>query len=196
MWHSSFFTLSFYFFFFILIIPRENFSPVTGLSVDLVNTTCKQCADKSNVFNYDFCLTSLQPIPTSHVTNLKGLALIATELALENVTNTFWSIEKMLTSGQFDPYALGCLQDCFELYGDGVSMLVNSIRAFLHEQYDAANVLLSAVMETASTCEEGFKEKEGEVCPLAKENYNLFQLGDIALCIINLLSLALGPKSS
>ncbi|GFZ15412.1 hypothetical protein Acr_24g0016020 [Actinidia rufa] len=118
------------------------------------------------------------------------------ELALENVTNTFWSIEKMLTSGQFDPYALGCLKDCFELYGDGVSMLVNSIRAFLHEQYAAANVLLSAVMETASTCEEGFKEKEGEVCPLAKENYNLFQLGDIALCIINLLSLALGPKSS
>ncbi|XP_057511185.1 putative invertase inhibitor [Actinidia eriantha] len=196
MWHYSFFTLSFSFLFFLLIIPHENFSPVTGLPDDLVNTTCKQCADKSTVFNYDFCLTSLQPIPTSHVTNLQGLALFAMELALGNVTNTFWSIEKMLTSGRFDPYSLGCLKDCFELYGEGVSMLVNSIGVFLHEQYDAANVLLSAVMETASTCEEGFKEKEGEVCPLAEENYNLFRLGDLALCTINLLSLALDSKSS
>ncbi|KAI7995758.1 hypothetical protein LOK49_LG11G02213 [Camellia lanceoleosa] len=169
-----------------LFSPHRTGSPiVNALSIDLINTTCKQCSDKSTTFNFDFCLTSLQPIPISHVTNLQGLALIAMELALENTTDTMSSIEKMLKSGEFDPFALRCLKDCVELYGEGVPMLANSIGAFLAEQYDAAKLLLSAVMEVASTCEDGFVEEEGEASPLTKENSDLFRLVDIAVCIID-----------
>ncbi|KAL7166939.1 hypothetical protein ACSBR2_037575 [Camellia fascicularis] len=196
MFHCSFFTISFCFLFFpLLLIPNENYSPANALSVDLINTTCKQCADKSTLVNYNFCLTSLQPIPISHVVNLQGLALIAMELALENATDTISSIDEMLSSGQFDTFALECLKDCLELYGDSVPMLVNSIGAFLFEEYDAASLLLSAVMETTLMCEDGFGEK-GEVSLLTEENYSLMQLGDIALCIINLLSIALDSKFS
>ncbi|XP_057475962.1 putative invertase inhibitor [Actinidia eriantha] len=188
MWHCSFFA----FLFFFLIIPQQNCSPVTSPPADLINTTCKQCADKyPTTFSYDFCTTSLEPIPISHVTNLQGLALIAMELALENATNTISKIERLLSSGEFDTFTLWCLKDCMELYRDGVSMLVTSIGVFMIEQYDVADLLLSAVVETASTCEDGFKERQGEAFPLTAQNDNLSQLGDIALCIINLLSVAL-----
>ncbi|KAA8522107.1 hypothetical protein F0562_012579 [Nyssa sinensis] len=169
-------------------VPAQNSSTTSALSVDLINSTCKECADKSTILSFGFCLTSLQAIPVGHATNLQGLALVTMELALQNATDTISSIEKMLIGGAFDPFAIGCLEDCFELSEDAVQMLVNSIRAFLSEHYDAANVLMTAVMEAAATCEEGFMEKEGEASPLTKENYNLFELSDIALCIINLLS--------
>lgn len=181
---------------FLLLIPHETPSTVTALYPDLTNTTCKQCAEKSTAFNYDFCTSSLQAIPVSHVTNLQGLALIAMELTLENATNTISNIEKMIGAGEFDPFALGCLKDCLELYGEGVSMLVDSIQVFWWEQYDAANLLLRTVLETAATCEEGFKERAGEVSPLSVENYDLYQLAAIALCITDLLSPALYSDSS
>lgn len=46
----------------------------------IIYTTCKQCAEKSSIFNYTFCVTSLQSVPLSHATNLQGLALVAMEL--------------------------------------------------------------------------------------------------------------------
>nr|GMD74826.1 putative invertase inhibitor [Ipomoea batatas] len=66
----------------------------------------------------------------------------------------------------------------------GLELLKNKKR------FNTANILLSAVMETASTCQEGFAEKEGERAapPLTEENDNLFQLSDIALCITKLVS--------
>ncbi|KAK9190682.1 hypothetical protein WN943_019291 [Citrus x changshan-huyou] len=137
------------------------------------------------------CEDGLKEKKVSHATNIQGLALIAMELALENATNTISSIEKLLTSRTFDPFARACLEDCFKLYSHGVVTLIDATGAFLTGQYSTANVWLSAVMEGATTCEEGFPEKEGELSPLTKENYYLFQLCDIALCIIHLLSLPL-----
>ncbi|KAH7514336.1 hypothetical protein FEM48_Zijuj11G0078000 [Ziziphus jujuba var. spinosa] len=131
---------------------------------------------------------SLQAVPASHVTNLQGLALIAMELALDNATNTISIIKQLLTNETADPFALECLKDCLEVYSEAVTMLVDSIAGFLEEHYDTARVWLSAVMEVATTCADGFKEKEGVVYPLENENYSLFQLSDIALCITHLLS--------
>lgn len=187
------FSSSFYiFFFFFIITPQETSSAIKSVfSIDIIKQTCRTCADKSTIFSHDLCLTSLQSIPVSHATNIQGLALIAMELALENATNTISSIEKLLTSRTFDPFARACLEDCFKLYSHGVVTLIDATGAFLTGQYSTANVWLSAVMEGATTCEEGFPEKEGELSPLTKENYYLFQLCDIALCIIHLLSLPL-----
>lgn len=154
----------------------------------IIQTTCKQCAEKSSNFNYNLCVTSLQSVPLSHATNLQGLALVAMELALENATSTIKTIEKMLSSKAFDPFSMDCLTDCLELYGDSVSLLVSSIASFLLEQFDAANILMTAVIEEVATCDEGFTEEKGEVTLLANENYNIFQISSIAVCITKLLS--------
>ncbi|KAJ8556511.1 hypothetical protein K7X08_032263 [Anisodus acutangulus] len=144
--------------------------------------------NKSTDINYNFCVTSLQAIPVTHVTNLQGTGIVAMELALENATNTISTIEKMLSSKEFDPFAADCLRDCLELYADAIAMLVDAFGAFLSEHFDIATVLMRTVMDVASTCDEEFTEKKGEFTPLAKENYNLFQLSDISWCIIKQVS--------
>ncbi|XP_060207520.1 putative invertase inhibitor [Lycium barbarum] len=156
--------------------------------LDLINSTCKECSDKSTDINYNFCVTSLQAIPASHVTNLQGIGLVAMELALKNATNTISTIEKMLSSKEFEPFAMDCLRDCLELYADAIAMLVDAFAAFLYKQLDAANIFMRTVMDATSTCDEGFTEKKGELTPLAKENNNLFQLSDISWCIIKQVS--------
>ncbi|XP_050378307.1 putative invertase inhibitor [Argentina anserina] len=174
-----------------LITPHENFSTLAATSPDIINQTCRTCADENHVFSYDLCTTSLQAVPVSHVANLQGLALIAMELALKNASNTLLIIQNLMASNEsLDPFALVCLKDCWQLYSDGIRTLVDAVGAFLGEQYENANIWLSAVMEASNTCEEGFKEKEGEVLPspLTNENYNLFQLCEIALCIGHLLT--------
>ncbi|MCD7448447.1 hypothetical protein HAX54_042245 [Datura stramonium] len=102
------------------------------------------------------------------------------ELSLENATNTISTIEKMLSGKEFDPFAIDCLRDCLELYADAIAMLVDAFAAFLSEHFDIATVLMRTVMDATSTCDEEFTEKKGELTPLAKENYNLFQLSEIS----------------
>ncbi|KAJ4842649.1 hypothetical protein Tsubulata_028022 [Turnera subulata] len=57
--------------------------------------------------------TSAEPplIPTSHVINLHGLAMIRMELALQNATNTISSIKSLLSVETLDPFALACCID-------------------------------------------------------------------------------------
>lgn len=121
----------------------------------------------------------------SHSANLEGLALVAMELALENVSSTLATIEKLLDSTSLDNFALGCLADCLELYSDAAWTIVNSVGVFLSGNYEVTRTWMSSVMEAASTCQQGFSER-GEVSPLTQENYNLFQLCGIALCIIHM----------
>ncbi|KAL3499817.1 hypothetical protein ACH5RR_038910 [Cinchona calisaya] len=175
-----------------LLIPPTNstFLMIKQHSDDtLVNSTCKQCADISTIFDYNFCITSLQTDPLSHHLNLPGLAVLAMELAYENATSTVKTIEKMIGSKEFDPFATECLRDCLELYANSVSKIVMAIGAFLKEQFGAATVFLSVVVEETMSCEAEFRQKKGEATPLVKENYDLFELSIIGLCIINLVSL-------
>lgn len=185
MWHSSFF---FIFLLFLVIVCHQYPPTINATPGDIIEQTCEKCAGESDVFSYKFCSTSLEAIPVSYVTNLQGLALIAMELALDNATNTIFSIKELLSNKTLaDPFALECLADCLEVYSEAVETIVDSILAFLGEQYDIARLWLSAVMEAPTTCEEGFKEKQGVLSPLENENYSLFQLCDIALCISHLL---------
>lgn len=171
-----------------LVIPREKSSNYAAASGDIIDQTCKTCADRSATTNYDFCLASLQAVPVSQATNLQGLGLIAMELALANAADTVSRTKELLINGTaFDPFVLDCLEDCLGLYLGTVMTLLDSVGAFLSEHYLNAQMSLSAAMEAVATCEEGFAEKRG-VSPLAKENYDLLQLCNVALCIIHLLT--------
>ena len=182
-------------FFFLTLSPQTTQHSTSNLisSPEIINQTCAKCAELSKVFSYDFCAASLQTVPISHaITNLQGLALVAMELALANATTTVLTIKQMLNvndSMSLDPFSSICLKDCLELYSDGIETIVDAIGALLSQNYERAGVWLSAVMEAPVTCEEGFQEMKGQLeSPLVKENYNLFQLCDIALCITRLLS--------
>ncbi|XP_047342710.1 putative invertase inhibitor [Impatiens glandulifera] len=158
---------------------------------DMINSTCSQCADTSASLDYNFCQTSLQPIPVSHVTNLPGLGIVAMELSIKNATSTVTAIENFLAGKErLEPFVVACLEDCLELYIEGATMMLDAIGAFYSERYHVANLLVSAAMEGATTCEDGFGEREGVASPLSKQNYDFFQLSDVALCIIKLVTMA------
>ncbi|CAL5381165.1 unnamed protein product [Camellia sinensis] len=52
------------------------------------------------------------------------------------------------------------------------------------ERFVDANVELSSVMDAATTCEDGFKEKRGVVSPLTKRNGDTFEVSAMALSIM------------
>lgn len=164
-------------------------------SRDIIDQTCNKCSELSQTFSYAFCSVSLGQIPVAHFTNLEGLAIISMELALKNATNTVSTIRTLLEDESLDPFMALCLKGCLALYGGTIPTLVDSIGAFMVGQYGTAGMWLSGVMEAATTCEDGFRGREGVASPLAQENWSLFQLSDIAICIIHLLSPALIPSS-
>uniref|UniRef100_F6HTC9 Pectinesterase inhibitor domain-containing protein n=1 Tax=Vitis vinifera TaxID=29760 RepID=F6HTC9_VITVI len=120
--------------------------------------------------------------------SLEELGVIAVELALSNATYINWYISnKLLQEKGFDPYAKACLKDCHELYSDAIPELKDVLDDFKDKDYYKANIELSAAMEASTTCEDGYKERKGEVSPLAKEDNNFFQLCAIALAFTNML---------
>ncbi|KAL2901617.1 putative invertase inhibitor, partial [Bienertia sinuspersici] len=118
-------------------------------------------------FSNDICYTSLAAVPTSHVTNLGGLGVIALELALENVTNTVSIISSLSHGYKSHPRCDSCLESCLELYVDMSIILVVSVILCLDKT--------------------SFKE-EGNKSPSTKENHKLSQLCGIVFCIIDLIS--------
>lgn len=179
-------------FFFFLLVSQVN------SSTNMIEQTCKSCAAKSTIFDYNFCVSSLDNSPISPPpTNLSSLALIPMLQALDNATETASTIQQLLIRDDDDDFRRACLRDCLELYEDAAERLEEAGRVYItKQQRETVNVMVSAPMEAAVTCENGFKERDGDggggvmtwTSPIGVENYKLFELGQIALCIINMLS--------
>ncbi|CAA7055558.1 unnamed protein product [Microthlaspi erraticum] len=172
----------------------------------MIEQTCKTCAAKSTIFDYNFCLSSLNnsPItpPPPPPTNLSSIALIPMLQALDNATATSSTIQRLMSDGggfEDDGFGRACLRDCLELYEDAAERLEEAVRVFItRRELGTVNVMVSAAMEAAVTCEKGFGERDGGddsgggvltwTSPIGGENHKLFELGQVALCIINMLS--------
>lgn len=179
-----------------LLIPQGSCTRIEKSSDDIVDQTCKTCAQTTSFnLSYDFCLFSLGTGTISHVTNLAGLGLVAMELALGNATNTVQIISKMLDKNTSVPHCQSCVESCLELYSAMSAILQDSISEFLSKQYDPVYMWVSTIMQATNICEESFTV-EGEESPLTKENYSLTQLCGIVLCIIDLISPVLDSQSS
>ncbi|PWA27279.1 Pectinesterase inhibitor [Artemisia annua] len=160
---------------------------------DLIYDTCKTSSQQNPNVDFLFCTTSLQAAPASHCANLTGLGMVSIRLIRDNVTDTRCYIKQLLkNSAKLDPFVKVCLNDCFELYSDAIPDSKQAMKSYDAKRYFDANVQISSIMDAATTCEDGFKEKKGVVSPLTKKNDATFQLGAIALSIMN--SLQSGSK--
>ncbi|CAL9224342.1 unnamed protein product [Arabidopsis halleri] len=166
---------------------------------DMIEQTCKSCAAKSTIFDYNFCVSSLNnsPIDLPSPTNLSSLALVPMLQALDNATATASTIQQLLISDDDGGFRGACLRDCLELYQDAADRLEEAVRVFIaRKELGTVNVMVTTAMESAMTCEDGFRDRDGYsgggammwTSPIGGENYKLFKLGQIALCIINMLS--------
>ncbi|KAG7543796.1 Pectinesterase inhibitor domain [Arabidopsis thaliana x Arabidopsis arenosa] len=181
-------------------LVKERDEAKINSTTDMIEQTCKSCAAKSTIFDYNFCVSSLNnsPIDLPSPTNLSSLALVPMLQALDNATATASTIQQLLISEDDSGFRGACLRDCLELYEDAADRLEEAVRVFItRKELGTVNVMVTAAMESAVTCEDGFREgDDGDggggvmtwTSPIGGENYKLFKLGQIALCIINMLS--------
>jgi pectinesterase inhibitor-like protein len=158
-----------------------------NIAQNLIPETCKKCAANDPNLSYNFCVTSLQASNRSQCDNLRGLGMMSIKLIKYNVTNTRHYVKNLLKNKKMDPFVRACLNDCLDLYSDAIPTLKQAMIDYKSKHYKDANIEVSSVIDAATTCEDGFEEKEGAVSPLTKRNNDTFQLSAIALALINML---------
>ncbi|GAA0161432.1 hypothetical protein LIER_17748 [Lithospermum erythrorhizon] len=158
-------------------------------NVTLIRNTCKSSSKNNPNVNVNFCITSLQSAPASRCAALRGLEIIAIRLLRYNVTDTRCFIKQLVTTKNWNQFYKNRLNDCYELYSDAIPSVKKAMQSFSGKLYDDANIQISAVMDAATTCEDGFKEGGNEALssPLKKRNDDMFQLGAIALSFLGIL---------
>ncbi|MCD9641164.1 hypothetical protein HAX54_027110 [Datura stramonium] len=156
-------------------------------SQNLIQNTCKSCSKDDPNINYDFCTSSLQADPASQYATLRGLGKISIRLIRYNATDTMSQVKILLMDNNLDPYVRECLRDCLELYSDAITSTKLATKSYATKKYYDANVQISSIIDAATTCEDGFKEKNDTASPLTERNEITFQLSAIALSIMNLI---------
>ncbi|KAK9697362.1 hypothetical protein RND81_08G032800 [Saponaria officinalis] len=173
-------------FFFFTLITLTHKTPTTPPTTHLINQTCKNSSLTDPNINYTFCIKAFHTSPSSRTANLTRLGLISINLLKHNVTNTTHLTKTLLGRHRLNKKTNIALSDCLELYSDSISTLFEAARDFRAKRYDDANVKISGVMDDSSTCEQGFEDLE-VYSPLSKHNSDAFQLGAIALSIIDMV---------
>lgn len=157
-----------------------------SLGINL-NQTCTEIVNVDPNVKFNFCMTTFQAVPDIKMVNLDCLGVIAVNLTKSNASSTIRYIQKILKQKQI-PYVRSCLKDCLELYSDGIASLNVAVNDIKIENYNEANIYISATMDAPKTCENGFKERKGTRSPLTKRNKDMFQLSAIVLSVISMLS--------
>ncbi|XP_074382422.1 putative invertase inhibitor [Apium graveolens] len=184
--------ISSFFFFSTLIFTLLHFStPQT-----LIQDSCKTCSDEDPNVPYGFCTTSLFAAPASRCASLKGLGMISIRLTRYNLTDTRCHIKQLLMNKKLDKYVRSCLETCFELYDDALSTIKLAMKSYSNKKYYDANIQVSAVMDTATTCEDAFNERKGVVSPLTARNNATFQLSAIVLYVLHAVQIGSGNSTT
>lgn len=170
---------------------------INGSNNNLISESCREASKNDPNLSYDFCVTSLNDEAASNSskirkppTNLEDLVGMSIQLTKSNGTNIIFIISGLLknnTTSSSDQYFKACLQDCSELYTDSISSLEDALVAFKSKDLDIAAINLSSALDNSVTCEDQFKDKEGETSPLTKENHVYFELNVISLAFIQMI---------
>ncbi|XP_022736985.1 putative invertase inhibitor [Durio zibethinus] len=159
-----------------------------SVSSDVIQESCGKAAKGDPNINFDFCVASLEANPkTKTATSTQDLVPISIEIAISNAKSISSIVSKLLKNKNIEKYTRSCLEACSELYSDVGSDLQSGGQAFKAKDYETANVKISAALDVPVTCEDGFKEKQGLVFPLKKENNNFFQLTATLLAFITMV---------
>lgn len=157
---------------------------------NLVTDTCMKIskADPENI-KYGFCVKTFGSDPrstkASSVDELVDISFNLTSSKSKSITSTINQV--LLKDPKFDPFARSALETCSDLYSDGLDDLQTGLEALKGGDFPTAMSRVSAALDNGPDCEDTFKEKEGEVSPLTKENDEYFHLAVISLSLTVLL---------
>ncbi|XP_019068274.1 putative invertase inhibitor [Solanum lycopersicum] len=132
--------------------------------------------------------SSLQAAPASQRATLPGIGMTSIRLVQYNVSDTMSHVKMLLLKDkQLDSHNTSCLKACLEVYSNAIASIKHATKSYNTKQYYDANIQISAVIADATTCEDGFMEKQGGVSPLTKRNDNTIQLSSVALSVVNFM---------
>ena len=160
---------------------------ITTKANDLIDQTCKESTEVDQNIDFTFCVASFQSTPSSQGASLNHLGLISIVLVKKNVTSTTNSIKNLLGNANVDSNMKKGLEDCLNLYSNLISTLDGVARDYRAQRFDDANAKISSVMDSSTTCEDGFQDVD-VASPLTKQNKHVFQLCAITLAIISMQS--------
>lgn len=157
-----------------LLLQTHGHSNTTHHPANIVVDTCKKCSSSDPNVNYTVCIDFFHSNPKSYKSDLKGLGVIAAELAKTKAAKIRSTVRSLLKK---HPRPLGRpvdktkpgLEDCLEFYEDAVSSLSDSAKAIKEGRYDDANLQISAALDDPDTCEQGFTDLKVK-SPLTKVN--------------------------
>ncbi|XP_042380441.1 putative invertase inhibitor [Zingiber officinale] len=147
-----------------------------------VESTCKAV---SLYTDHDFCVKTLQSDPTSATADLRGHAVIATNLSSDKAAEVFAKIQTLLKSSKNIDETL-CLSTCSQQYISLISNLDKAWSAIKESRKDDALDAFSASYDAPDTCEMGF-EHLSVPSLLAAEDKDQAQLCTLAFDICSLL---------
>ena len=156
--------------------------------LDIVQHSCKLAAKTDPYVDYKLCVQTLKASPNSKDAEFKDLVVISINQSKANATEIGSEISELMKrrSEKWGQYSLNCLKSCLELYSEAVSDLEKALKGLKMEDYETAKTGVSAAMDAPVSCEDGYKEKDGEVSPLSEINDGFFQLVAISLAFINM----------
>lgn len=158
-----------------------------GFGSDIVQKSCKLAAQADPYVDYKLCVKSLRANPKSKEASFEELVMISIEQAKDSGIEIGSVISELLKgSGKWEKYSLSCLKSCMEIYSEAVSDLKLALAAVKMADYETAKTKMSAAMDAPVTCEDGYKDKDGDVSPLADKNDLFFQLTAISLAFTNM----------
>ncbi|XP_021760207.1 putative invertase inhibitor [Chenopodium quinoa] len=143
-------------------------------------------SDPKNI-NYDFCVKAFTSYRRSMNATIDELIEISFNFSSYKAKSIITTINKLRKDPKFSPFAKNALETCSDLYSDAQADLQEGLDSLKGKDLSTANVRISAAMDSGPDCEDTFKEKEGEVSPLTKENTDFFKLTDIFLAFTDVL---------
>ncbi|KAJ0983750.1 hypothetical protein J5N97_002106 [Dioscorea zingiberensis] len=146
---------------------------------------CQKASSSSVNMTYDFCLTSLQPIPGTREVDTKGLASITINLSISNFTSTREKIAD-LQSKATDQSVKDALQICSVRFGNGDASLKIAQTSLGQDHIQDALSSVRAAAGSAVVCANAFSER-GIQSPIS-DTQDGFLLCNLAAYIIQLLA--------
>ncbi|KAH7543003.1 hypothetical protein FEM48_Zijuj02G0136500 [Ziziphus jujuba var. spinosa] len=130
------------------------------------------------------CVATLKADRDYKGAKLHDLAEIVLKAATSNGTALRKEVEQLLKE-RTDTSVESALKDCKENYNDAVSQLEKSKQALENKRYNVVNTWVTAAMNDADSCEQGFKEQADKDSTIAQKTFIFGQLCSAVLAVTN-----------
>lgn len=103
-----------------------------------------------------------------------------------NVSATRAEIERMVNSGNLDPFVKDGLVDCISMYDEAGDLVEEGLQLFQEKRYGDADRKVVMIEGDGYECDAWFEQKPGTILPFKKQNKDTQWLASMTVIIIRM----------